>query len=298
MFLIHTVLFDLYEGSVQDRFVISGRCARNYETEHGRSERGIMCLLLMALNTHVTYPLILLANRDEYYERPSASARFWAEAPSVLAGKDLRAGGTWLGITRKGRIGAVTNYRDPASIREDAPSRGRLVSDFLLGQRGPEEFIDKLDREAWKYNGFNLIVGEKGQYYWYSNRGDGVRSLPAGIYGLSNHLLDTPWPKVVKSKDALMHLLSEREAPSLEELFLILTDHTIAGDEDLPDTGVGLEWERILSPVFIKSPTYGTRSSTVVLIDADNRVTFVEKTFNADLNHPAITRHVFRIESI
>jgi uncharacterized protein with NRDE domain len=216
----------------------------------------------------------------------------------VLAGKDLRAGGTWLGITRKGRIGAVTNYRDPVAIREGAPSRGRLVSDFLLGQRGPEEYIDKLDREAEKYNGFNLVVGEKGQFYWYSNRGDGVRSLSAGIYGLSNQLLDTPWPKVAKSKDALVHLLAEREAPSLEELFLILMDHTIAGDEDLPDTGVGLEWERILSPVFIKSPTYGTRSSTVVLIDADNRVTFVEKTFNADLDHPAITRHVFRIGSI
>ena len=296
MSVIDTVLFDLYKGSVQDRFGISGRCARNYETEHGRSERGIMCLLLMALNTHVTYPLILLTNRDEYYERPSASAHFWDEAPSVLAGKDLRAGGTWLGITRKGRIGAVTNYRDPASIKQGAPSRGRLVSDFLLGQLGPEEYIDKLDGEAGKYNGFNLVVGQKGQYYWYSNRGEGVRSLSAGIYGLSNHLLDTPWPKVAKSKDALVHLLSEQEDPSLEELFLILTDHTIAGDEDLPDTGVGLEWERILSPVFIVSPTYGTRSSTVMLIDADNRVTFVEKTFNVDLDHTTTARHEFRIE--
>jgi uncharacterized protein with NRDE domain len=142
----------------------------------------------MALNTHLTYPLILLANRDEYYERPSASARFWDEAPFLLAGRDLRAGGTWLGITRKGRIAAVTNYRHPASIKQGAPSRGRLVSDFLLGQLGPEEYIEKLYREAGNYNGFNLIVGEKGQYYWYSNRGDGVRSLSAGIYGLSNHL--------------------------------------------------------------------------------------------------------------
>ena len=296
MSVIDTVLFDLYKGSVQDRSGISGRCARNYETEHGRSERGIMCLLLMALNTHATYPLILLANRDEYYERPSASAHFWDEAPSVLAGKDLRAGGTWLGITRKGRIGAVTNYRDPASIKQGTPSRGRLVSDFLLGQLGPEEYIDKLDGEAGKYNGFNLVVGQKGQYYWYSNRGEGVRSLSAGIYGLSNHLLDTPWPKVAKSKDALVHLLSEQEEPSLEELFLILTDYTIAGDEDLPDTGVGLEWERILSPIFIKSPTYGTRSSTVMLIDADDQATFVEKTFNADPDHPSTTRHEFRIE--
>ena len=256
-----------------------------------------MCLLLMALNTHATYPLILLANRDEYYERPTASARFWDEAPFVLAGKDLRAGGTWLGITRKGRIAAVTNYRDPASIKQGAPSRGRLVSDFLLGQRGAEEYIEKLDREAVKYNGFNLIIGERGKYYWYSNRDDGVQLLSAGIYGLSNHLLDTPWPKVAKSKAALVHLLSEQKEPSLEKLFLILTDRTTAGDEYLPHTGIGLEWERILSPIFIKSPTYGTRSSTVMLIDADNHVTFVEKTFNADLDHPTTARYEFRIES-
>jgi len=257
-----------------------------------------MCLLIMAFNAHSTYPLILLANRDEYYERPTASAHFWDEAPFVLAGKDLRAGGTWLGITRKGHIGAVTNYRDRASTKQGAPSRGRLVSDFLLGQLGPEDYMEKLEKEAAKYNGFNLIIGEKGQYYWYSNRGDGVRSLSAGIYGLSNHLLDTPWPKVAKSKDALMRLLSEQKAPSLEELFLILTDQTIAADDYLPDTGVGLEWERILSPVFIKSPTYGTRSSTVMLIDANNRVTFAEKTFNADLDHPTIARQEFRIESL
>ena len=255
-----------------------------------------MCLLLMALNTHSTYPLILLANRDEYYERPSASARFWEEAPSVLAGKDLRAGGTWLGITKNGRIGAVTNFRDPSSMKEGAPSRGRLVSDFLLGQQGPAEYIDKMDREAGKYNGFNLIIGDKGQLYWYSNHGHGVRLLGPGIYGLSNHLLDTPWPKVARGKDALTSLLSGQRAPSLEELFHILADRTVADDASLPHTGVELEWERILSPIFIKSPTYGTRSSMVLLIDADNRATFVEKTFNADLDHPTTARHDFRIE--
>jgi len=256
-----------------------------------------MCLLLMALNTHSTCPLILLANRDEYYERPSAPARFWEEAPSVLAGKDLRAGGTWLGITRNGRIAAVTNYRDPSSIKEGAPSRGRLVSDFLLGQQGPSEYIDKLDREAEKYNGFNLIIGEKDRFYWYSNRGQGVRSLGPGIYGLSNHLLDTSWPKVVRGKDALARLLSGQKAPSLDELFYVLADRTVADDASLPDTGVELEWERILSPVFIKSPTYGTRSSMVLLMDADNRVTFVEKTFNADLDLLTTARHEFKIES-
>ncbi|MBE9523379.1 MAG: NRDE family protein [Proteobacteria bacterium] len=255
-----------------------------------------MCLLLMALNKYPDYQLVLLANRDEYYDRPTCPAAFWDEAPFLLAGKDLQGGGTWLGVTRKGRIAAVTNYRDPASVRESAPSRGRLVSNFLLGQEGPLEYLDKLDREAGKYNGFNLIIGGKDQLYWYSNRGDRVRALSPGICGLSNHLLDTPWPKVAKSKDALAHLLSEQEDPSLEELFRILTDHTIADDEHLPDTGVSLEWERILSPIFIVSPTYGTRSSTVLLIDVQDRVTFVEKTFDSDLDHPKTATYEFTTE--
>jgi len=257
-----------------------------------------MCLLLMALNTHPDYQLILLANRDEYYTRPTSPAAFWDEAPSVLAGKDLRAGGTWLGITKNGRIAAVTNYRDPASMKQGAPSRGRLVSDFLLGQEGPIEYLDNLDREAGKYNGFNLIIGGKGQLYWYSNRGDGVQSLEPGIYGLSNHLLDIPWPKVAKSKDALAHLLSGQRAPSLEELFHILADRTIPDDASLPHTGVELEWERVLSPIFIKSPTYGTRSSTVLLIDVQDRVTFVEKTFNADLDHPTSVEYKFEVDRL
>jgi uncharacterized protein with NRDE domain len=252
----------------------------------------------MALNTHPDYQLILLANRDEHYERPSASARFWDEAPSVLAGKDLQGDGTWLGITRNGRIAAVTNYRDPASVKKNAPSRGRLVSDFLLGQEGPLEYLDKLDQEAGKYNGFNLIIGYKDQLYWYSNRGDGVQSLEPGIYGLSNHLLDTPWPKVVRGKDALTRLLSGQRAPSLEELFHILADRTIPDDASLPHTGVELEWERILSPIFIKSPTYGTRSSTVLLIDMQDRLTFVEKTFDSDLDHPTSVEYKSKVDRL
>jgi uncharacterized protein with NRDE domain len=281
---------------MQDRFGISGKCTWKHEIEHGKSGRGIMCLLLMALNTHPAYRLILLANRDEYYDRPSAPAAFWEEAPLVLAGKDLQAGGTWLGITRKGRIAAVTNYRDPSSVRKDAPSRGRLVSDFLLGQEGPLEYLNKLDQGAEKYNGFNLIVGEKGHYCWYSNRGDRALSLSPGIYGLSNHLLDTPWPKVTRGKDALARLLSKQETPSLGELFHMLLDRTIPDDESLPHTGVGLEWERTLSPLFIVSPNYGTRSSTIVLIDAQDRVTFVEKTFNSDIDHPKTATHEFTLE--
>ncbi len=257
-----------------------------------------MCLLLIALKTHPAYKLILLANRDEYYDRPTCPAAFWDDAPFLLAGKDLQGGGTWLGVTRKGRIAAVTNYRDPASVRESAPSRGRLVSNFLLGQQGPLEYLDKVDQEAGKYNGFNLIIGDQGQLFWYSNRGDGVRALSPGIYGLSNYLLDTPWPKVVRGKDALTRLLSGQRAPSLEELFHILADRTIPDDASLPHTGVELEWERILSPIFIVSPTYGTRSSTVLLIDMQDRVTFVEKTFNSDLDHPTSVEYKFKVDRL
>ncbi len=256
-----------------------------------------MCLLLLAVQKHPDYKLILAANRDEYYERPTAPAAFWNEAPHLLAGKDLRAGGTWLGITKQGRIAAITNYRDPASIKTNAPSRGRLVSGFLLGQEIPEQFLEKLVEEQDQYNGFNLIIGERDQLYWFSNRADGAHKLSPGIYGISNRLLDTPWPKVTRSKEAMARLISEEKNPSQEALFQMLLDHTVAGDEQLPDTGVGMEWERILSPIFITSPTYGTRSSTIVLIDRQNRVTFTEKTFNSDPQHATSVEYKFQFQS-
>jgi uncharacterized protein with NRDE domain len=256
-----------------------------------------MCLLLLAVRKHPDYKLILAANRDEYYDRPTAPAAFWNGAPHLLAGKDLRAGGTWLGITRQGRIAATTNYRDPASMMTKAPSRGRLVSGFLLGQESPERFLKGLVKQKDRYNGFNLIVGEKDQLYWFSNRGGGVHKLVPGLYGLSNRLLDTPWPKVTRSKEAMASLLSVKKNPPQDELFHMLGDRTIAHDEQLPDTGVGMEWERILSPIFITSPTYGTRSSTVILIDRNNCVTFTEKTFNSDPEHAASVEYKFEIQS-
>ncbi|MBW1715999.1 MAG: NRDE family protein [Deltaproteobacteria bacterium] len=254
-----------------------------------------MCVLLIALKTHPAYKLILLANRDEYYERPTSSAAFWDEAPFLLAGKDLQGGGTWLGITRNGRIAAITNYRDPASVNKNAPSRGTLVSNFLVGQESTGGYLERVKREADGFNGFSLIIGDKDQLCWYSNRSLGVHRLSSGIHGLSNHLLDTPWPKVVCGKDALTRLLSGQRAPSLEELFHILADRTVPDDASLPHTGVELEWERILSPIFIVSPTYGTRSSTVLLIDVQDRVTFVEKTFDSDPDHPTSVEYKFRV---
>ncbi len=237
-----------------------------------------MCLLLLALKSHPVYKLVIAANRDEFYDRPTAPASFWDDRPDILGGRDLRAGGTWFGITKKGRVAAITNYRDPASIKSNAPSRGELVSDFLTGDEKPEEYLASLDLKAGGYNGFNLIVGTKDQICWYSNCGNGTLSLIPGIYGVSNHLLDTPWPKVSQGKTALVEILSNKTAPFPERLFEMLLDRSIPDDDNLPDTGVGLEWERLLSPIFIASPNYGTRSSTILLIDQNDHVTFMERT--------------------
>jgi uncharacterized protein with NRDE domain len=239
-----------------------------------------MCLILLALQKHPKYKLLVAANRDEYYERPSQPPHFWKEAPHLLAGRDLVASGTWLGITRKGRIAAVTNYRDPANVKSDAPSRGKLVSDFLLSDLDAVPYLDFVRREKDRYNGFNLLLGNRERITWYSNRSDQVVPLPPGVYALSNHLLDTPWPKVVRAKASFEEIVSAAKNPSVESLFRLLKDQTVAPDDRLPHTGVPLEWERVLSSIFITSPTYGTRSSSLVLIDKEDRVTFLDRTFD------------------
>ena len=243
-----------------------------------------MCLILLSIEMHPKYKLVTAANRDEFYDRPSAPAHFWEEAPEILAGRDLKAGGTWLGLTRSGRLGMITNYRDPASVKKSAPSRGKLLARFLRGRQRPLDYIQEVRLEGARYNGFNLIVGDGKQLYWYSNRNGHPLALAPGLHGLSNHLLDTPWPKVTRGKDRMAGLLaaSEEDLDS-DALFRLLEDRHVPSDDRLPDTGVGLEWERTLSPIFISSPTYGTRSSTVLLIDRENRATFIERTFNA---HP------------
>jgi uncharacterized protein with NRDE domain len=225
-----------------------------------------MCLLFIAHKSHPLYKLIVAANRDEYYERPTEKAAFWDESPGVLAGRDLRAGGTWLGITRKGKIAAITNYRDPKSINTSAPSRGRLVSDFLSKGKSPLEYLHSISTNANQYNGFNLIVGEKDEIYWYSNRGEGAEMLSPGMYGLSNHLLNTPWPKVNKIKSAFQRLLSKGAEIDTEMIFEILFDKSTPNDNSLPDTGVGLEWERILSPVLSTTVSPLSSASAVPLI--------------------------------
>lgn len=234
-----------------------------------------MCLILVAWQAHPDFPLVVAANRDEFFKRRTASADFWADRPQVLAGRDLEAGGTWMGITRGGRFAALTNFRDPASHKPDAPSRGRLVADFLTGDAGINDYLDSLNPTA--YNGFNLLLGDGKCLVAFNNVSMQRHELTAGIYGLSNHLLDTPWPKVGAGKTALQAALNAltNDAP----LFHLLRDDTIHPDAELPATGVPLEWERLLSAAFIRSADYGTRCSTVVKVGSDGTATFDEQSW-------------------
>jgi uncharacterized protein with NRDE domain len=240
-----------------------------------------MCLILFAYNVHPSYRLILAANRDEFYERPSAPADFWIKHPKVLAGIDLQEKGTWLGVTKEGKFSAITNYRDPATWKDQAPSRGKLVSRFLTGPLGAGRYLEKISAQASQYNGFNLLLGDADELFVYSNRGEAQR-LSAGIYGLSNRLLDTPWPKVKRGKKLLKAALTKKGDELEESLFALLADRHVPPDSQLPETGVNPEWEKILSPMFIVSPVYGTRSSTILLIGKNRRIKFVEKVYNGE----------------
>jgi len=236
-----------------------------------------MCLILVAWQVHPGYPLVVAANRDEFFVRPTASAAFWQDKPQVLGGRDLEAGGTWLGITRSRRFAALTNFRDPAQNRAGAPSRGALVADFLAGEESPPDYLECIAPRASRCNGYNLLVSDGETLWWSSNLGGESRRLEPGVYGVSNHLLDTPWPKVGAGKTALTQAVDR--LPDDKALFQLLQDDGIHPDEHLPQTGVPLDWERLLSSAFVKSPDYGTRSSTVLCIGQDDWVSFDEQTW-------------------
>jgi uncharacterized protein with NRDE domain len=255
-----------------------------------------MCLILLALDVHPDYSLIVAANRDEFYDRPTAPAAFWDDAPSVLAGRDLRAGGTWLGIDRRGRIAAVTNYRQGQREQEAPRSRGHLVSDYLTAAIDGRAHVARVERDATLYNGFNLIAGDAGALFYFSNRGTGVRTLTPGVYGLSNHLLDSPWPKVTAGKSGLAELLTGG-GDLVPSLFGLLSDSRQATDALLPRTGVSPDWERLLSAAFIATPEYGTRSSTVVLVGRDGRVVLAERRFGPGGSPDGEARYEFEILS-
>ena len=237
-----------------------------------------MCVLFIAHRFHPKHPLIVLANRDEFYDRPTAAATRWTDHPHVTAGRDLVGGGTWLGKSDGGRFAAVTNYRDP-SRTEGTVSRGRLVADYLISDMEPAAYIQEVAEDRGEYSGFNLIVGSSDELFYFSNAGpQPPERLKPGVYGLSNHLLNTPWPKVSNGLAAFERLISQEEF-SREQGFALLADVTLAADPDLPDTGVGIERERILSPIFIRTPVYGTRSSTVVISDIGGQLELEERVF-------------------
>lgn len=234
-----------------------------------------MCLILVAWHVHPEFPLVVAANRDEFHVRATAPAAFWDDHPQVLAGRDLAGGGTWLGITRAGRFAALTNFRDPNRHRPYAPSRGRLVADFLCGEADIDAYLDTLAPDD--YNGFNLLLGDGRRLVAFSNVTHERHELAPGLYGLSNALLDTPWPKVGAGKTALEAALAH--LPDEHRLWALLRDDRTHPDHTLPATGVPLEWERLLSAAFIRGTDYGTRSSTVLTVSAGGVVTFDEQSW-------------------
>ena len=237
-----------------------------------------VCLILLAWRVHPDYPLVLAANRDEFHQRPAAPAAWWS-SPRILAGRDLSAGGTWLAVTPDGRFAALTNYRDAGRTRSDAPSRGALPVRLLEPRLPATLQLQELRRIAGEYNGFNVLFSDGAQAAVFESVGGQGRLLEPGVYGLSNHLLDTPWPKVVTAKAALASALTQ--LPEEHTLLELLRADRPADDRELPRTGLTLEWERLLSSALVRTPTYGTRCSTILRIDRHGKARFTEWTWTA-----------------
>ena len=236
-----------------------------------------MCLIALAYRVHPDHPLVVAANRDEFHARPSAQAGFWEDHPSILAGRDLECMGTWFGVTRTGRFAAVTNFRDPSDVRASAESRGTLVSRFLASDTPALAFLTGIEAASGDYRGFNLLASDGTDLYYYSNRFGAPQRLVPGVYGLSNHLLDTPWPKVTFARERLQAALFP--SPAVESLLTMMADTATAPDSTLPQTGVGAEREKMLSAARIVSPSYGTRCSTTLVQSAGGAVRFAERTY-------------------
>jgi uncharacterized protein with NRDE domain len=240
-----------------------------------------MCLVILAWRQHPDFPCVLAANRDEFLARPAEPAHWWAGEPPLLAGRDLQAGGTWLGLARGGRFAALTNYRDRALQREGAPSRGALVTQLLREPGALPGAVAAVARAGAACNPWNLLAGEAGGalYYHASTTGE-TRALPPGLYVLSNHRLDTPWPKVERARAGAAAAIAAM--PDERAWLELLGDRTLAPDEALPDTGIGLAWERPLSAVHIRMAGYGTRCSTLLALAADGRARLHEWTWGAE----------------
>jgi uncharacterized protein with NRDE domain len=228
--------------------------------------------------------LILAGNRDEFHDRPSAPLNWWQDDARILGPRDLKASGTWLGVARSGRFGVITNFRDLQAPADTAPSRGVLIPKFLTGATSPKEFLDDLRGAAPRYSGFNLLVGGPRALYYFSNRGTPTPlSLKPGVYGVANHMLDTPWPKLAITNDV-----------NVDALFSMLMDRTQASDAELPHTGLPLEWERAVSAPFIVNERYGTRTSTVLLVERNGRTMLHERRFDSSGVQSGVSRFEFK----
>ncbi|MBU3624139.1 NRDE family protein [Polynucleobacter sp. AP-Latsch-80-C2] len=272
-----------------------------------------MCLILFAWKSHPDYPLVVAANRDEFYERDTEGLGWWPEHPHVLAGRDradvLGSPGTWLGFTKTGRFAALTNVRAPSEKNPDARTRGELSLMYLTNKDRPNDFIQSHSKRFSQYNGFNLLMADlsdpsNAEMHWVSNRmmmGQSIRprkvfpeqALTPGVYGLSNAMLDTPWPKVNHRVAAFAQALAmdQGQLKNADQYLKLLADTHVASDHELPNTGVNRDWEKALSPAFIKTPSYGTRSSTILRIRKDGQFEMVERRFDATgtVGHDVVT---------
>jgi uncharacterized protein with NRDE domain len=241
-----------------------------------------MCIIFVAFRSHPDYRLVVAANRDEFRDRPTERAHRWKEGGGIIGGRDLRSGGTWFGIHTDGRFAALTNFREPAVAAADgSPSRGALVVSYLQSGAAPQAWLASLARRSGQWGGFSLFVSDLDQLAHLSNRRNVPDSLGPGIWAVSNGLLGDPWPKVERGKAEFRKIVDERGA-DVERLMTLLRDDSAADPSELPDTGVGSERERELSPIFIRGHLYGTRSSTVLCIREDGRGTLIEQQWSGD----------------
>lgn len=249
-----------------------------FRIDVSQSKTNSMCLIVFSYKKSSDYPFIFAANRDEFYDRPTSSAHVWDTTPKILAGKDEKEGGTWLGISENGRFAALTNYRQMNEIKEDTISRGMIVKDFLLSDINPRKYLFELIQNQDEYNGFNLIAGYLDDLYYISNKKKGVYKIKPGLHSVSNALLNTSWPKTEEAVEAFEKYV-ERNSPSEEEIFKILQSKKTYPLDELPDTGLPKEMEKAVSSIFISTHDYGTRSSTVMMLDKNNYMRFTERSY-------------------
>ncbi len=244
-----------------------------------------MCLITFAYKSHPTYALILAANRDEFYARPTRKAQFWIEEgyPNIIAGKDLEAGGTWMGVHKNKKWAALTNYRDLTKLKNAPPSRGDLALNYLKSEQTARQYLAEIQQKADLYNGFNLLIGEESGIFHFSNQTNIITEISSGIHGLSNALLNTPWPKLELAKSGLREIVQQGKiAPNM--LFDILKNETKAEDDKLPQTGLSVDLEKAISSVFINTERYGTRCSSLLLIHNNGTVEFLERRYKPSSN--------------